>query len=211
MPRAKGIIAALTTALIIAVAAGVVVNMQTTAELRRVRAERQELAAANAELRGSITRLEGRVREQEERPVAEERNVTLYFIVAEATEFVLVPEERTIPSDADAMEAALRELVAGPRVTAGAQAVFPPGTEVRGVRLDGTTAVADFSNEITRMNVGSSVEALAVASIVNTLTEFPQVQWVRILVDGQEVETLAGHVDISGTLERNERVIARRD
>ncbi|MBC7339263.1 MAG: GerMN domain-containing protein [Firmicutes bacterium] len=63
---------------------------------------------------------------------------------------------------------------------------------------------------MTRMNVGSLGEALAVAAIVNTLTEFPQIRQVQILVEGKQVESLAGHVDVSRPLTRNEKLIKRR-
>lgn len=53
-------------------------------------------------------------------------------------------------------------------------------------------------------------EALAVAAIVNTLTEFPQIRQVQILVEGKQVESLAGHVDVSRPLTRNEKLIKRR-
>ena len=75
--------------------------------------------------------------------------------------------------------------------------------------MDNDTAVVDFSSDITRMNVGAAVEALVVASIVNTLTEFPGVGRVQLLVEGEQVETLAGHVDVSGPLERDEGVVRR--
>ncbi|MEW6400002.1 MAG: GerMN domain-containing protein [Bacillota bacterium] len=52
-------------------------------------------------------------------------------------------------------------------------------------------------------------EALAVAAIVNTLTEFPDIRQVQILVEGRKVESLAGHADVSRPLTRNERLIKR--
>ena len=49
---------------------------------------------------------------------------------------------------------------------------------------------------------GSTGEEMLVGSVVNTLTEFPEIQKVQILVDGQEVETLSGHMDLSQPLPR---------
>jgi hypothetical protein len=48
---------------------------------------------------------------------------------------------------------------------------------------------------------GAWTEVLAVYSLVNTLVEnFSDVKQVQILIDGNESETLAGHVDISRPL-----------
>ena len=43
---------------------------------------------------------------------------------------------------------------------------------------------------------------MLVGSIVNTLTEFPEVKKVQILIDGTHVETLSGHMDLSEPLVR---------
>jgi hypothetical protein len=41
-------------------------------------------------------------------------------------------------------------------------------------------------------------ELLAVYALVNTVTQnFPEVRQVRVLVDGREAQTLAGHIDLS--------------
>lgn len=80
---------------------------------------------------------------------------------------------------------------------------------MRSLQVKEGTATADFSSEVTRLNVGSMGEALAVAAIVNTLTEFPEIRRVQILVEGRKVESLAGHVDVSRPLARNDRLIKR--
>ncbi len=49
---------------------------------------------------------------------------------------------------------------------------------------------------------------LLVAEIVNTLTEFSEIQTVQILVTGKKVNTISGHMDISAaqSAERNHQV-----
>jgi len=68
--------------------------------------------------------------------------------------------------------------------------IFPDGT-----------AVADFSEAMaTSIPSGVQSEQLAVDSIIRTLAEnVPQVKGLKILIHGQEVETLAGHLDLSST------------
>jgi hypothetical protein len=61
------------------------------------------------------------------------------------------------------------------------------------------TAIADFSEALaTSTPSGIQSEQLAVNSIARTLeANVPQVKRLKILIHGQEVETLAGHVDLT--------------
>ncbi|HYU22533.1 MAG TPA: GerMN domain-containing protein, partial [Candidatus Dormibacteraeota bacterium] len=61
------------------------------------------------------------------------------------------------------------------------------------------TAIADFSEALaTSIPSGIVSEQLAVNSITRTLeANVPQVQRLKILIHGQEVETLAGHLDLA--------------
>ena len=43
---------------------------------------------------------------------------------------------------------------------------------------------------------------MLIGSIVNTLTDFPEVEKVQILIEGASVETLSGHMDLSEPLTR---------
>jgi hypothetical protein len=63
------------------------------------------------------------------------------------------------------------------------------------------TAIADFSEALaTSTPSGIASEQLAVDSMARTLeANVPEVRRLRILIHGQEVETLAGHVDLTGT------------
>lgn len=67
------------------------------------------------------------------------------------------------------------------------------------LRPDGT-AIADFSDEISsRMPSGILSEQLALQSIAQTLgANVPGIKQLKILVHGQESDTLAGHLDLYG-------------
>ncbi len=72
--------------------------------------------------------------------------------------------------------------------------------DVRAVFLIGDgTAVIDTSPEFADQHEsGVLVEQLTLASIAQTLAaNFPNLKQVKILVDGKERETLAGHVELS--------------
>jgi hypothetical protein len=83
---------------------------------------------------------------------------------------------------------------------------IPPGTRLRAlfVTEDGE-AFVDLSGEISSAHPGGSMnEILTVYTIVHALTyNLPAVTRVQLLIDGKEVETLAGHVDLRRPLMKN--------
>jgi len=82
----------------------------------------------------------------------------------------------------------------------------PPGTKLRSLFVTGRgAAYVDLSREVASAHSGGSLdEILTVYTIVNALTEnLPAVTSVQVLVDGREVDTLAGHVDLRRPLARN--------
>ncbi|MBE3586261.1 GerMN domain-containing protein [Desulfofundulus thermocisternus] len=120
----------------------------------------------------------------------------------------LVAERREIPVTKAIARATLRELCRGPASGSGFNPTIPPGTRVKDINIRDGLAIVDFSRELKeRHRGGSSAELLTVYSIVNTLTQFPSVQQVQILVEGRPLETLAGHLDISGPLKRDASLI----
>lgn len=82
----------------------------------------------------------------------------------------------------------------------------PPGTKLRAIFVteDGA-AYVDFSREIASGHSGGSTnELLTVYTIVDVLgANLPAIHSVQLLVEGKQVETLAGHVDLRRPLEKN--------
>ena len=84
--------------------------------------------------------------------------------------------------------------------------LIPPGTTLRAFyATERGDAFVDLSTEVASEHAGgSATELLTVYAIVNAVTaNLPAVQRVQILVDGREVDTLAGHVDLRRPLERD--------
>lgn len=135
--------------------------------------------------------------------------VALYFIKDIADETFLVREIREIPYTSAPEIAAVRELIKGP-VGDGLEPVLPAKTRVQGLEIQNGVATLDLSQEAVKIGKGSWGEALVVWSVVNTLTKFPEIDGVQILIEGNQVETLAGHFDLSGILKRNEQVIKEK-
>ncbi|HXI27072.1 MAG TPA: GerMN domain-containing protein [Vicinamibacterales bacterium] len=115
--------------------------------------------------------------------------------------------ERDIAYGEGASEQA-REIVAAqiaPVVEPLVSAV-PAGTALRAVFLtQGGEAYVDLSREVATAHPGGTLnELLTVYTIVNALTvNLPAVTAVQVLIDGKEVETLAGHVDLRQPLAKN--------
>lgn len=81
--------------------------------------------------------------------------------------------------------------------------IFPKNASIRSVTVDNGLATVDLDGAMLKTMVGGSTgEEFLVGSIVDTLTSFPEVTQVKFLVDGQEIETLKGHMDLSTPLER---------
>ena len=86
--------------------------------------------------------------------------------------------------------------LAGPPCT-GLVSAFPEGAGLRAVYpLGEGLLIVDLTGQAAT-GAGSDVETLRVYGLVNTLRiNFPEVRAVRILVEGREVETLLGHLDL---------------
>ena len=92
----------------------------------------------------------------------------------------------------------LNTLLAGP-VDAELRTLPPDAALLEFYLLPDGTAIADFSEPLaTSLPSGIESEALAVESIARTLeANVPQVRRLKILIHGQETETLAGHLDLT--------------
>src|ERR1700741_1745898 len=98
----------------------------------------------------------------------------------------------------------LNTLLAGP-VDAESRTLPPDAALLAFYILPNGTGVADFSEALaTSIPSGIQSEQLAVDSITRTLeANVPQVQRLKILIHGQEVDTLAGHLDLTQTFQVN--------
>jgi hypothetical protein len=87
---------------------------------------------------------------------------------------------------------------------------IPEGVTARSVFLSsGDAAYVDLDPSIASgLKGGSTNELLAVYALVSVLTtNLSPVTRVQILVDGREVDTLSGHVDLREPLRKNDSLI----
>jgi germination protein M len=132
----------------------------------------------------------------------EKLKVTLFFRDPSGSYLVAKTEEiDKVPGIA---RATLSALCQGPTVS-DCRASLPTGSGVRdlNVKSDGL-CVVDLNQSVANLaEKDAKSEALAVYSVVNTLTEFSTVKKVQILIGGQVQKTLAGHIPIDEPLLRN--------
>lgn len=118
----------------------------------------------------------------------------------------LVPVTRTVPEEEGIAKATLSLMVKSAyndmeAARLGLRTVLPEGTDIDLDILSDGTARIDLGKQVLSMSDAAS-EANMVAAVVQTLTEFPTVQKVSFLVDGQKTEKLPQGTDISGVFER---------
>jgi len=128
----------------------------------------------------------------------EEKNIILYF--SDENEEYLIGERNKITKK-DRLEEEAKELVAelirGPK--GKLIPTLPPQTRLLSLHVDEEgLAKVSFSKAFTTDHPGgSSAEIMTVYSIVNSLTtNFPQIKRVQILVEGKEIESIAGHLSL---------------
>jgi sporulation and spore germination protein len=176
--------ALVTSAALLVVVAGVLLLLAWPRSLGRPAATRAAAPAAAAEPGRTI-------------------KARLFYVSDDGTRLTSV--EREVPY-AEGPEQA-REII-NAQIALGDPLVsaVPPGTTVRAVYLtERGDAYVDLSREAVTAHPGGTLsELLTVYTIVDALTvNLPAVHSVQILVDGKEVETLAGHVDLRQPLAKN--------
>jgi germination protein M len=135
----------------------------------------------------------------EEVPTEGRIQVTLYYLSSSGK--TLATEEREIPfanSLQKQAEQVVQQLLAGSR--RGRSSPFPSGVQLRGLFVTPQgLAFVDLSQELIANHPGGTcAEELTIYCLSNTLiTNFPAVKGVQILVEGREVQSLAGHLDLS--------------
>ena len=115
----------------------------------------------------------------------------------------LVAETRTVETTQDGKyKVAMESLLSGTKAK-GVVTIIPKKAKLKSVAVKDGIATVDFSEDLVKNFAGGSTgEEMLVGSIVNTLTEFPEVKSVQILLEGKKVDSLAGHLDTSKPLKR---------
>jgi hypothetical protein len=129
----------------------------------------------------------------------------LFYLSDDGTRLKSV-EREVVYGDGPAAQAQL--IVNAQLAPVGAPLVsaVPEGTTLRALYLGPKgDAYVDLSRDVVTAHTGGSLdELLTIYTIVNALTtNLPAVTSVQVLVDGKEVDTLKGHVDLRRPLAKN--------
>ena len=140
-------------------------------------------------------------------PASPERKITatLYFISEDGLSLVGVQREVTFgePVDEQARRILEAQFAKPPPPLSSA---IPESTALRSLFLsDKGQAYVDLSADARARHTGGALDELfTIYAIVNALTvNLPAITGVQILIDGHEVDTLAGHVDLRHPLQKN--------
>lgn len=118
-------------------------------------------------------------------------DLTVYFRSGEGSTAYLVAVTREAAISDDLPRQAISMLIAGPEEGDGdLSAALPGSTRVLDLDVTDGTAHLDLSHEVISaaddVNPSPEHEALALAAIVGTLTEFPAIEQVRLSVEGRQ-------------------------
>lgn len=123
---------------------------------------------------------------------------TLYYVADDGASLVAITSD--VPFGGTPAEQA-RHIITAQLAPApsGAVSAIPAGVTLRGLFLTPRgDAYVDLSREIITAHPGGSLnESLTVYTLVNALTQnVREITGVQILVEGRQVDTLAGHIDL---------------
>lgn len=127
-------------------------------------------------------------------PTAKTVTAKLFWVADTGTAIKLFRESVAVPRTETPGLSALRYLVSHDPVDPDYTSLWPKGTIINSVTIEGDAAVVDIAKP--KLNVGAEAESQAIQQLLWTLLAAePAVRSMRVTVDGQQVESLAGHVD----------------
>src|SRR5699024_1071369 len=86
----------------------------------------------------------------------------------------------------------------------GLSPIIPVGTEIKGITVDEDTGLCkiDFTGEVLNYETEKEEENL-INGVVYTLTEFPAINEVQVMIDGEVVPALKHGTEVGGPLRRD--------
>ena len=145
-------------------------------------------------------------------PVPSQDTVTVDLFFADDQAMEVLPERREVEVPADPSqrppieELVVTELLKGPTDPL-LKRTLPSEAKLISIQVTDGLALVNFSKEfVTKHPGGSTGEIMTILSLVSSLTCLPNIDRVQILVEGQRIDTIAGHAIVSGELAREIRL-----
>jgi hypothetical protein len=146
-------------------------------------------------------------------PAVPRIKATLFFGSSDGLGLVPIEQEIPLAQGTVAQARALIEAQLTAAPPEGHVSTIPEGTKLLGVYVsERNEAFVDLDATVRSKHPGGSMnELFTVYTVVNVLTtNIPDIQNVQLLIDGREVDTLAGHVDLRHPLRKNENLNATK-
>ncbi|MFZ7102270.1 MAG: GerMN domain-containing protein [Peptococcaceae bacterium] len=137
----------------------------------------------------------------------EYKTVLLYFGSADGEHLVSV--EKDVPKVEGIARETVNALIEGPEFQSGLLPTIPAGTSLIDINVkDDGLCIVDFNKELVSNMLGGELnEQLTVYSVVNTLCQFPTIDKVEFRVEGQQMDTLLGYVNLEPTVSANSDIV----
>ena len=139
-------------------------------------------------------------------PATAVRRITAILFYVSEDGLSLAPVQREVPFESNVTEQARAIIEAQLSAPPPLVSAIPSDTKLREIFVtERGDAFVDLSGDVVAKHTGGTLdEILTVYAIVNALTvNLPAISRVQSLVDGKEVDTLAGHVDLRHPLAKS--------
>jgi hypothetical protein len=140
-------------------------------------------------------------------PSTANRDRALYFIEVDGDGAILRTRViRPMPATDSPLADTVQLLLRGPTVderNRGLITLIPPDTQVLSAQVRGSTAYLSFSEDFQFNTYGVEGYIGQLRQIIWTVTEFPNVADVQILIEGRRIDYLGERIAIGSPLDRN--------
>lgn len=138
----------------------------------------------------------------------ETKLITLYYANSNADKVVAEKREVEISKDTQIEKLVFEELQKAPK-TEGLYLPIPKGTKLLSASTEGGICTLDLSREFVDNSPGGTAgELMTLYSIINTMTELPDIDKVQFLIEGQKEEVYV-HAIFDEPFKRNDDIIEK--
>lgn len=120
----------------------------------------------------------------------------LYFDSSSGKTAEIAKEERLVNKEELLGEIIVQELLKGPSNVSKLKPVFPKEVRLLSFSIKDNIAYVNLSSEA-RVTMSTAKEEATLRSLVNSLTQLPSVNKVKIMLDNRDTDLLGGNFDVS--------------
>lgn len=168
----------------------------------KILADGKELLKANGEVLGVMAKDDIVMGDPVTPELVQYETFKLYFSNTDGSELIVEERQIEVNPNQEKAKYIMEQLIAGPKNTE-LVATVPPETKIRDIKTKDGVCYVDLSKDfIEKHSGGSMAEAITIDSIVNSLTEIPEIKKVQFLIEAEKQQVFTGHLDFSKPFER---------